>query len=156
MEVSKRILTFEDVLPFWKQLWYPKEDIQKRSGRLLLFGFDRSIITNDDIEVSFFGVEVDGKIVGVNSGYSPMPYEYRSRGLFVLPEYRRRGLAQILLQAVYDKGKESKCLTLWSIPRKTALEAYRKFGFKILSAFFDGEYGLNCFVMKGINHGTKI
>lgn len=150
MEISKRILTFEEILPFWKQLWYPKVDIQKKSGRLLLFGFDQSIITDDSIKVTYFGAEVDGKIVGVNSGYAFKSLEYRSRGLYVLPEYRRKGVAQELLKATQDKGYEERAITLWSLPRRTALPVYKKFGFKILSTFFDGEYGKNCFVIKVI------
>ncbi len=143
-------ITFEEILPFWKQLWWPKVDIQKRSGRLLLFGFDRSIITNDDIKVTYFGAERDGKIVGVNSGYSLREFEYRSRGLYILPEYRKKGIAQELLQATQDKGHEEKTITLWSLPRRTAINAYIKFGFKILSDYSDEEYGQNCFAMKGI------
>jgi len=150
MEISTRILTFEEILPFWKQLWYPKEDIQKRSGKLLMNGFNRSIITDDNIKVTFFGAEVDGKIVGVNSGYSPNGFGYRSRGLFVLPEYRGRGIAQELFQATKLKADEGNYVILWSIPRKTALNAYKRFGFKVMSKFFEGEYGLNCFVVKGL------
>jgi len=140
-----REITFEEVLPLWKQLWYPKTDIQKRSGMLLLHRFERSIITNDEIEVTYFGYEVSGKIVGVNSGYSIDGY--RSRGLFVLPEYRRQGISQKLFQATEDKAKK----ILWSIPRKESLGSYKKFGFKVVSEFFEGEYGKNCFVVKVID-----
>jgi len=155
MEISTRILTFSEVIPFWKQLWYPKEDIQKRSGRLLITGFNKSIITNDDIKVTFFGAEVDGKIVGVNSGYTVVPdyrtsWGYRSRGLYVLPEYRGHGIAQHLLQATEDQANKELKVILWSIPRKTALKTYQKFGFRVMSEFFEGEYGQNCFVVKGL------
>ena len=97
-------ITFEEILPFWKKLWYPKEDIQKRSGTRLLYGFNRSVITNNKIEVTYFGAEVDGKIVGVNSGY--ILTGYRSRGLYVLPEYRRNGISQILLKATEEDAKK--------------------------------------------------
>ena len=148
MEILK--IKWEEVVPLWRQLWYPKDDIQKRSGRLLLFGFDRSIITDDSIEVTYFGADIDGKIVGVNSGFSPKPFEYRSRGLYVLPEYRKQGIAQELFQATENEGKKGEYMTLWSIPRKSALPAYLKFGFKLLSDFHNGEFGQNCFVMKVI------
>lgn len=148
-------ITFSEVLPFWKQLWYPKEDIQQRSGRLLITGFNKSIITNDDIKVTFFGAEVDGKIVGVNSGYTVIPdYRtstgYRSRGLFVLPEYRGQGIAQQLLQATEDQANEENKIIIWSIPRKSALKTYTRFGFRVMSDFFGGEFGENCFVVKGL------
>jgi GNAT superfamily N-acetyltransferase len=142
-------ITFEETLPFWKELWYPKTDIQKRSGRLLA-GFNRSIITNDDIEVTFFGAEVDDKIVGVNSGYSPNDFSYRSRGLFVLPEYRHKGIAQRLLKATEENANKNCLVMIWSMPRITALKTYLNFGFVRISDFFDGEYGQNCFVVKGL------
>ena len=142
-------ITFEEILPFWKQLWYPKEDIQKRSGRLLLIGFNRGIITDNKIKVTYFGAEVDGKIVGVNSGYSASA-GYRSRGLYVLPEYRNRGIAQELLKATEIKGKDEGNTVLWSIPRKTAFKVYVRYGFKGLADYFDGEFGKICFAMKGI------
>jgi GNAT superfamily N-acetyltransferase len=145
-----RKITFEEVLSFWKQLWCPKNDIQKRSGTLLLFGFDKNIITDDNIEVTYFGVSINNKIVGVNSGFSPRPFEYRSRGLYVLPKYRKQGISQKLLRATEDEGKKKGYIILWSMPRKSALSAYLKFGFKILSEFYDGEFGKNCFVMKVI------
>ena len=150
MQVGIKKITFSEVIPFWKKLWYPKEDIQKRSGRLLIIGFERSIITNDNIKVTFFGAEVDGKIVGVNSGYSPNNFGYRSRGLYVLPEYRGNGIAQQLLQATEDQANKEYMVLLWSIPRKTALSTYQKFGFKKMSKFFEGEFGENCFVVKGL------
>ena len=139
-------ITFEEVLPLWKQLWYPKTDIQKRSGRLLLHKFDRSIITNDEIKVTYFGAEIDGKIVGVNSGYKLNGY--RSRGLYVLPEYRNRGVAQKLLKYTIHESQRLNMIYIWSIPRKSALNVYKKCGFKIISSFFKGEFGDNCFVWK--------
>lgn len=145
-----KIITFDEILPLWRELWYPKRDIQKRSGRLLITGFDRSIITNDDIKVTYFGAELDNKIVGVNSGYSPNGFGYRSRGLYVLPEYRRRGIAQELLQSTEEQAHRENKPLLWSMPRRTALKAYKKFGFKVMSKFFKGEYGENCFAVKGL------
>ncbi len=142
-------ITFEEIEPFWEILW-PDFNIEKRSGRLLLFGFDHSIIVNDNIKVSYFGAEVDGKIVGVNSGFKPKPHEYRSRGLFVLPEYRKRGIAQRLFNATQAQGYVENAITLWSMPRRPALPAYLKFGFKVLSDFTKEEFGENCFVMKVI------
>jgi GNAT superfamily N-acetyltransferase len=152
MGIKIKRITFEEVLPLWKKLWHPKEDIQKRSGRRLLYGFDRSVITNDNIEVTYFGAEIDGKIVGVNSGY--IHTGYRSRGLYVLPEHRRNGISQALFKATEEDAKKKSIAYIWSMPRETALSAYKKFGFHIVSDFFYGEYGQNCFVMREIKYET--
>ena len=37
----------------------------------------------------FFGAYVDGKLAGVNSGHKTSETNFRSRGLYVLEEYRR-------------------------------------------------------------------
>ena len=141
-------ITFEEALPLWKELWYPKQDIQKRSGRKLLYGFDPSVILNDDIEVTYFGFMIYNKIVAVNSGYQ---YDgFRSRGLYVLPEFRNRGFAQELLESTIDEARKLNMTYIWSMPRKSALPVYKKCGFKVLSKFFEGEYGENCFVWQVI------
>jgi GNAT superfamily N-acetyltransferase len=143
-------ITFDEIKPFWKILW-PDLKLEERSGRLLLFGWNESIVKNDNIKVTYFGAKINNKIVGVNSGFSPEPFQFRSRGLFVLPEYRKQGISQELLKATEDKAREDESIiTLWSMPRKPALHAYIKFGFKVLSDFKKEIFDENCFVMKGV------
>lgn len=142
-------ISFEDVKPFWNLLWSNLR-LDERSGRQLLDGFDENIITNDQIKVTYLGFETDGKIVGVNSGFSPKLWVYRSRGLFVHPNYRKRGISQELLQATENQGKLEGAKMIWSMPRRPALPAYKKFGFKVVSEFKKGMFGENCYAMKVI------
>ena len=45
---------------------------------------------------------------------------------------------------------------IWSIPRKSALPAYAKFGFETVGDYFDEgmEFGPNIYVIKRINVGS--
>lgn len=130
-------------------LWGEDVTIRRKSGILLLKGFDIMLNDNEDIVPTFFGAFDGDNIIGVNSGY-PIDNQYRSRGLYVLPEYRRQGVAQMLLYATQEQGRKEKKKILWSMPRKEALPAYLKFGFRKVSGFSDREFGQNCFVVKTI------
>lgn len=151
MDLKINHLTFEEIKPYWKMLW-GDVTIRRKSGILLLKGFDIMLNDNDDIVPTFFGAFDGDNIIGVNSGYAPVENQYRSRGLYVLPEYRRQGIAQMLLHATQEQGRKEKKNILWSMPRKEALPAYLKFSFKKISDFSDREFGENCFVLKHMKH----
>lgn len=149
MDTLIKQITFEETIPYWKILW-GDVTIRKKSGILLLKEFDMTINDNENIVPIFFGAFYEDKIVGVNSGYSPVDNQYRSRGLYILPEYRRRGISQLLLKATQEQGRKENKNLFWSMPRKEALSVYQKFGFKKISEFSDREFGRNCFVIKTI------
>lgn len=114
-------------------LWGDEIEIEEKNPRLLITGYDESILTNDEWKVTFFGAEDDGKIVGVNSGFKTTPTQYRSRGLFVLPECRKQGIGSKLLQATCDQGEKEGAQVIWSYPRRNAMPCYNKVGFKIIT-----------------------
>jgi GNAT superfamily N-acetyltransferase len=60
---------------------------------------------------------------------------YRSRGIWVHPEHRREGVAQTLFNLLELQAKNEGCEMIWSIPRKTALISYTKFGFETVGDF---------------------
>ena len=76
----------------------------------------------------------------------------RARGIWVDPEFRRYGVAQILFDMTEKQAKKENCDAVWSMPRKSALPAYEKFGFVKQGDFFDEgvEFGPNCWVLKRI------
>lgn len=149
IEIKK--IDFETILPIWEKYLWParKSPIRSISSMKYLGGYDMSIY--DQIP-SFFAAIKDDKIVGVNSGFKTADAFYRSRGIFVLEEYRKLGVSQLLFEATEDQGKKESCSFFWSIPRKTAINSYLKYGFKITSEWFDEnmEFGPNCYVCKSI------
>ena len=104
-------------------------------------------------EPSFFGVIRNGRIVGVNSGHRTKDNIYRSRGIWVDPDVRKKGVAQLLFDATEKQAIKEGCNMIWSIPRKSALSAYTKFGFETIGNFFDEgmEFGPNIYVTKELN-----
>ena len=141
-------ITWEQILPIWRDhLWEGrKTEIKPTSGLKFLGGFDKSI---EDNVPTFFGAFIGGECVGVNSGHATNEEEYRSRGMYVMPDHRHKGISQCLLKTVEIQAKIEKKITLWSMPRESSLPAYKKFGFDVVSDFFDDmEFGPNCFVVK--------
>jgi GNAT superfamily N-acetyltransferase len=154
MDVVHKI-TFEDVLPIWRDYLWPgrKSEIKPTNGIMFMGGYSKDIESNTP---TFFGIYKDNMLVGVNSGHITGLKEYRSRGIYVHPYYRKWGLAQKLFKAVEDQAKYEGCDILWSMPRSSALQSYQKFGFGIVSKLFDKnvEFGPNCFVMKILKGGN--
>jgi GNAT superfamily N-acetyltransferase len=100
---------------------------------------------------SFFAVWHDEKLIGVNSGHRTTDTLYRSRGLWVDPDYRKQGIAQLLFGATETAAQLEGCSAVWSIPRKTALSAYKHFGFEAVGGFFGTETSdANIYVIKNL------
>ena len=99
----------------------------------------------------FWGVFMDNMLVGVNSGHRSSEVEYRSRGIWVDPSYRKTGVAQMLFEMTQHQARIEQCEMIWSIPRKTALKAYTKFGFQTVGDYFGTETAdANIYVIKRI------
>ena len=78
-------------------------------------------------------------LVGVNSGHKSSDTQYRSRGIWVNPNYRRKGIAQRLFVLTERQARDEECEMIWSIPRKTALSAYTNFGFETVGGYIKTE-----------------
>lgn len=79
----------------------------------------------------FLAVRVDGQIVGVNSGHQISEHEFRSRGLFVSENWRRKGIGELLLRETIAMAREIKCRFCWSYPKSTALSVYLRAGYAV-------------------------
>jgi GNAT superfamily N-acetyltransferase len=106
--------------------------------------YDMNVFT---YPVYFFGIYDLDKLIAVNSGHLTTITEFRSRGLWVDPEYRGMGLAQRILLATINQAKKEGASIIWSIPRLTALPAYERVGFKTVSGIIDEgvEFGPNIY-----------
>lgn len=125
-------IDFLTILPIWKKLLWPERTsaIEPVSCIQLFGEKEYSIMSNAP---TFFGVFKDGQLVGVNSGFKTSNELYRSRGIYVLPEFRKFGVSTMLFSAVCDQGRKERCSTVWSMPRLSALWAYQRFGFTVVS-----------------------
>lgn len=146
-------VNFDSILPIWKEKLWPgrKDAIRPMSDIVYGGGHDSTIYKN--FKPTFFVVfNLSNEIIGVNSGHRSSIDLYRSRGLWVDPQYRRMGISGILFNELHMQAIKENCKAIWSIPRKEALPAYKKYGFVQTSDFFDRgmEFGPNCYAYKEI------
>jgi GNAT superfamily N-acetyltransferase len=97
---------------------------------------------------TFFGYYINDKLTGVNSGHMTMDNKYRSRGLYVFPEYRGKGIGIELLLAAIKQGKNEDAKLCWSFPRQESVNTYLSVGFTLSSDFATSETGTNAYCFK--------
>jgi GNAT superfamily N-acetyltransferase len=145
-----RPISWEQIREVWeKQLWPDRQSpIKTHSSMQYLGGYDMSIY---DYPVSFWGVECKDRIIAVISGFRTNPKLYRSRGIWIDPNYRFKGFSKHLFNTVGAQAYSEGCSAIWSFPRLSALPAYHAWGFRSTAEpQDDGEFGPNCYVIKEI------
>jgi GNAT superfamily N-acetyltransferase len=137
-------ISFSEICTLWDELHPGRK--HKMFSTMCLYGYNNWHKT-EKVMTHYFGYYIDDKLVGVNSGHTTALITFRSRGLYVLPEYRNQGIGLKLLKHTIKFGFEKYTDDIvWSYPRKEALNVYEKAGFKKISDFEQGTYGINCYV----------
>ena len=128
----------------WTEHLWPNRisKIEPHSAMLLDRTYD---IKNFDYTATYFLYQVDGKIAGCNSGHKCSDNTYRSRGLYVFPEYRKQGIGKELLVATILQGKKENCNLVWSYPRYESWTTYKSAGFELISEWAESETGINAY-----------
>lgn len=148
-----RQVGFEIVLPVWHEFLWPnrKSTIRQVNNMKLGGGTDSSI--EKLYSPTFFGAYLNNQIVGVNSCHQSGQSLFRSRGLYVFPAWRRRGVARALLRETCLLAKSQGAVSIWSAPREESLGPYRSVGFEPVSELtHDGfEFGPNLYVVKKLS-----
>lgn len=136
-------IDFETIRGIWKEKLWPTRTskIKPVSWGLYLKGFSDKIENETPVFLAYIK---DGKILGVNSGYKTQT-SFRSRGLWVDPSARGKGIGKKLLEATILKAKEAGSIYVWTMPRKESLFCYESLGFEKTSDFFETESGTNCY-----------
>jgi GNAT superfamily N-acetyltransferase len=147
MKVEK--VPFEIIETVWRNnLWQNRRSpIETHSAMKLHEGYDMDYFNNP---ASFIVIKDDDKIIGCLSGHMTAPYWYRSRGLWVSDEYRRQGIATLLMQELTSIARSENALWIWTLPRLSSLEFYQSQGFIRSSENINEgvEFGPNCFAIK--------
>lgn len=144
--VSAKQISWGQCKPIWsKYLWPGRKIIQTMSSMTdAEGGIDMKIY--ERYQPYFFGVYIGQKLVGVNSGHQTSATDFRSRGLYVLEDYRGLSISKLVLQATLDKGRSLNCERCWTMPRESALSAYERVGFERKSEWFKTETSeSNCY-----------
>ena len=142
MQYTLKTVSFDTILPIWEQnLWSSRESAIKTHSSMT-WPFDNNVEYDMEIykyPATYWALLVDDKIIGVNSGHKTSDTQYRSRGLWVDKKFRKKGLARVLLTALEQQANQEQCTMLWTVPRKTALDAYTKCGFNTVGNYFRTE-----------------
>lgn len=120
-------ITWDVIYPIWRNYLWPDRlsSIDTHSAMLYLGGHDMS---NFIYNPYYIGYYVDDKLVGVNSAHKCIDGSFRSRGLWVHPNHRKKGIGQALLRQIIEfKGNST---FVWSYPRQTSWSTYERVGFK--------------------------
>lgn len=140
-------INYETILPIWQNHLWPerKSVITGTSAMKYLGDYD---IDNMDYNPTFLAYFYDNKIVGVNSGHKCKDNGYRSRGLYVFPEYRKKGIGIILLNETTKIAEKESCDYIWSYPKQTSWKTYQAAGFVLSTPWELSELGHNAYCIK--------
>jgi len=135
---------FETIRYIWKDYLWPTRTsaIEQHSAMLLNGTFD---IKNFDNKATFLLYHDNGSIAGCNSGHLCSDNSYRSRGLYVFPEYRKQGIGKKLLEHTINIGKKENANMIWSYPRYESWKTYQSAGFSLCSEWAASETGTNAY-----------
>ena len=137
-------IPFEEIYSIWNtQLWPTRQsNIETHSAMNFLGGYNMKNMISTP---TFFAYKLGNKIVGVNSGHLCHDNSYRSRGLFVFPEYRKQGIGKILLVATINQGINEGANYVWSYPKRSSWSTYEASGFTLASPWETSELDINAY-----------
>ena len=137
------LISWKTILNIWEKELWPGRPSAIETHSTMTWPVDR---TQPEYDMSIFnytpyfiGVYDNSTLIGVNSGHRTSLSQFRSRGLWVKPSYRKQGVAQLLFSLTEEAAQLEQASMVWSIPRKTALPAYQRFGFETVGGFFGTE-----------------
>ncbi len=142
-----RRLDWDQVKPIWDTKLWPGRDSEPVTSMKYLGGYE---MPYKDQTPTFMGIVTGDHIVAVNSYVRTHDDEYRSRGLWVDPNFRGQGHAKSILEYMADWIQQEGGTTVWTMPREEALPAYQAAGFIRTSGWFNADWGRNCYALKSL------
>ena len=133
MNILIKQIDYATILTAWEKLW-PGRQHTAYSTMLMSGGYDTDI--PDKFKWRAWGAydlkygSVDrARLVGVNAGHKSANREYRTRGLWVDPNYRGQGIAGKLFAQLEQQAENEHARWLWSFPRLPSLPVYMTAGY---------------------------
>jgi GNAT superfamily N-acetyltransferase len=126
-------ISFTDIDFIWREHLWPMRTSAYETHSAMTWPYtseqvyDMSIF---DYEAIYWGCYDSDRLVGVNSGHATSESEYRSRGLWVDPDYRSQGMGITLLTKTVMYAESQGYEMVWSLPRVSALPTYHTVGFQ--------------------------
>lgn len=140
---------FKTVFRFWRNCLWPhrREPIEPTSALLFKKGIDMDY---QSAEVFFKKIELKGLIVGVCSGQRTSFKEFRSRGLWVSPRFRRKKIGTKLFQSIEKEAQKRDGSRLWTLARYSSKHFYLSMEMKESGRTSEFEYGPHFWMFKRI------
>lgn len=140
---------FKTVFPFWRDYLWPlrKEPIEPTSALLFKKGINMDY---QSVEVFFRKVEMKDCIIGVCSGQRTGQKEFRIRGLWVSPRFRRKQIGTKLFQTVEKEALKRGGSLLWTLARHSSKQFYLSVKMKDASMTNQFEYGPHFWMLKSL------
>lgn len=135
---------FNTIYEIWAKNLWPNRISKIESHSAMMFDGSYSMV-NFNYPASYFCFVIDGTIAGVNSGHLCEDGSYRSRGLYVSPEFRKKGIGRALLMTIIDKARCENAKFIWSFPRQNSWKVYGSAGFELSSDWVEAEMGINAY-----------
>ena len=126
-------ISWSDIAPVWRfQLWPDRSSLIETHSAMTWpwtsdTEYDMSIF---DQPATYWGAYENHILVGVNSGHGTTDSEYRSRGLWVDPDWRLKGIGRDLLEHTSNYASEQGYAMIWSLPRVCSIKTYLSAGFQ--------------------------
>lgn len=141
-----REISWEKIYPIWTTyLWPARHDVKTMSSMTLSREYNIKIYK--EFKPTFWGYYSGDLLIGVNSGHSVYSHEFRSRGLFVVSDYRRQGIATALLKTCIQHAFATGHTVCWSFPNIKSIQTYFNAGFSLeYDIIYDADFGQNQYV----------
>ena len=150
MSVEIKEISFEDILPLWKNNLWPERTskIEPTSAINIEAKIDMSIMTYSP---HFVGVFANLRLVSVLSGHQTSEKNYRLRGLWVAHEFRNLGYGTKIMDHMILNAKQLGFDQVWILNRVYNEDYFKKFGFERLFKVDTFEYGPHYVMCKYLN-----
>ena len=132
-------INFETILPIWRDKLWPGRVSAIETHSAMLHLYTEYDMGNFLLPVWYIGYYEDNELIGVNSGHMCVDGSARSRGLWIMPEFRKNGRGKQLLGATIAKAREYNASSIWSYSRKTSWPTYKSVGFILTSDWQQSE-----------------
>ena len=146
MQYSVREISFEQIFDIWSIFLWPNRQSRIDTHSSIVFGnipyiYDMSYFQSTPVFIGAFNN--DNILLGVDSGHNAGQSMFRSRGLYVFPDYRGNGIGVALLEYIKQYGYKNNAFMCWSIPRLVSKNTYLNAGFIPHGDVFETETSKN-------------
>ncbi len=141
LEIQVLTIGFDEIKKVWENFLWPErqsaiEPVSWISPQGLI---DMEMKLGEPTFVGMFDFEK--KLQGVVSGYSTSSDYYRSRGLWVSPDYRQKGVGRLLMSQLMTHARQEGHAYIWTMARHSSVGFYQKAGFETYKQTDQYEFG---------------